>query len=319
MPVIPGGYFTNNYRFRIGSSLIQPNLLRRGNSRIKNLYIGTDRVWHPEAIQWVNNAQNNGGNVSFQTLDAVSDFCYSIDYAGIRDRFSRLNLFCGINLAAALVPLYTYFDTTDILGGDTDTNYSFVEGDYSSSTGLTGDGNNTVLDIGMSEYSSTGGITPEKDSHLSVYCISNSSYGTAAMGCWDFDMSAAYYLDLDAGGNNAPYASFDNLSTYAQGYSQSNKLGLTLATGYGTVYPNCIFNIYRNSTNITQYSYDDADNYDIPGLAVFGIYDAPSNSFQSYFIGSLGAYSFGKHMTSTQVSAYYSALQKFQTDLGRNV
>jgi hypothetical protein len=42
----------------------------------------------------------------------VSKFCSAIASAGIRDRFYRLNLFCGSNLNAALVPLYLTPDKT---------------------------------------------------------------------------------------------------------------------------------------------------------------------------------------------------------------
>jgi hypothetical protein len=42
----------------------------------------------------------------------VSKFCSAIASAGIRDHFYRLNLFCGSNLNAALVPLYLTPDKT---------------------------------------------------------------------------------------------------------------------------------------------------------------------------------------------------------------
>lgn len=274
---------------------------------------------HREARDWYNRAITNGGSVSKSTLKAVSDFCRGIDNAGIRDRFSRLNLFCGENLSAALVPLYRNFNTSSNIGYSVDYNYSFVSTDYSSRTGLTGDGNNTVLDIGMSEYTSTGGVSPIFDSHLSLYCDSysgSSGMSHRGMGCYDSDTSAAYILEF---ANNTPYALFDNASTYANGSPQTNNLGLTIATGSGTAIPNCVFQIYRNATNITASYFDDGNNYDIPNLAVFGFYEVQTNVFQPDFIGSLGAYSFGKYMTSSQVSSYYTILQKFQTALGRNV
>ena len=158
------------------------------------------------------------------------------------------------------------------------------------------------------------------DSHLSLYCNSYSgSGGTTSMGCVDIDNSAGYFMDVDGAGFNNPYAVFDNLSSYVDSSTQINKLGLTLATGFGTAYPNCVFQTYRNATNITNSYFDDSTNYDIAKLAVFGLYEVQGNIFQPYFIGSMGAYSFGKYMTSTQVSTYYNILQTFQTILGRNV
>jgi hypothetical protein len=60
---------------------------------------------HPEAAAWAARVVANGGTVG-NSLAAVSKFCAAIASAGIRDRFYRLNLFCGSNLNAALVPLY---------------------------------------------------------------------------------------------------------------------------------------------------------------------------------------------------------------------
>jgi hypothetical protein len=106
---------------------------------------------HPEAQAWRNAVIDNGGTVSGSTLNAVSRFCRSIDAAGIRSRFYRLSLLCGNNLNAALVPLYrsTAFGGLAV-GNATDTNFSFVSGDYSESSGLTptlGGGNH--LDTGL--------------------------------------------------------------------------------------------------------------------------------------------------------------------------
>jgi hypothetical protein len=64
------------------------------------------QVSNAEAQDWVNRVYANGGTVSQSTASAVSTFCDAIEAAGIRDRFARLNLFCGDSLNAALVPLY---------------------------------------------------------------------------------------------------------------------------------------------------------------------------------------------------------------------
>lgn len=61
---------------------------------------------HAEALDWATRATANGGQVSSTTLKAVSRFCKDIELFGLRDRFYRLNLLCGENLAAALVPVY---------------------------------------------------------------------------------------------------------------------------------------------------------------------------------------------------------------------
>jgi len=67
---------------------------------------------HPDAAAWAARVVSNGGSVTGTTLSAVSKFCASIDSAGIRDRFYRLNLFCGTGLNACTVPLYLTPDKT---------------------------------------------------------------------------------------------------------------------------------------------------------------------------------------------------------------
>lgn len=94
---------------------------------------------HPEAADWLVRAQANGGAVSWNTLMAVSRFCYTIASQGLRDRFYRLNLMCGTNLEAVLVPLYRGPQVGGpTFGNATDTNSNFTSADYVESDGLKG-------------------------------------------------------------------------------------------------------------------------------------------------------------------------------------
>jgi hypothetical protein len=89
-----------------------------------------EQFFHPEAQVWRARVLANGGTFKASTLAAVSRFCFAIDAAGIRDRFYRLNLFCGDNLQACLVPLYrgpTSGGTQ--YGTPTDINVNFVNAD----------------------------------------------------------------------------------------------------------------------------------------------------------------------------------------------
>jgi hypothetical protein len=109
------------------------------------------QVSNADAQDWVNRVYANGGTVSTSTANAVNTFCAAIDTAGIRDRFYRLNLFCGTGLNAALVPLYRNTSLAGpALGNATDTNSGalFVSGDYTEPTGLTG-GTNKHLNTGL--------------------------------------------------------------------------------------------------------------------------------------------------------------------------
>lgn len=74
---------------------------------MKRMFKGSVGIWNADAADWIRRVQANDGAVSTATANAVTDFCNAIDAAGIRDRFYRLNLFCGTGLNACLVPLYT--------------------------------------------------------------------------------------------------------------------------------------------------------------------------------------------------------------------
>ena len=168
---------------------------------------------HPEAAAWRSAVVANGGTVSGTTLKAVSDFCRSIDSAGIRDRFYRLNLFCGTGLEACLVPLYRGQSLTGTqIGNTTDTNSNFVSGDYAetgASGGLKGNGTNKRLDTGLAGSSLSAG-----DRHLSSYeiVVATSDYspsvlsGTSAptmhgIGPWTNANTFAYRTHNTVGGN----------------------------------------------------------------------------------------------------------------------
>ena len=63
------------------------------------------QVANADAQDWITRVYQQGGSVSPATAAAVSKFCNSINDAGIRDRFYRLNLFAG-SFQGAFVPLF---------------------------------------------------------------------------------------------------------------------------------------------------------------------------------------------------------------------
>ena len=96
------------------------------------------RTLHPEVIGWFSRVRANGGNASAATLEALSEFCRSVDSLGLRRVFYRLNLFCGSNLSACLVPLYRGPTSQGPhFGHAVDANYNFVASDYTE-TGASG-------------------------------------------------------------------------------------------------------------------------------------------------------------------------------------
>ena len=108
---------------------------------------------HPDANAWRAAVTANGGSVSGSTFAAVDKFCRDIDAAGIRNRFYRLNLFCGnsdASLNAVRTPLYRGPSRTGTqYGNTTDTNNNFVAGDYAENSGLKGNGSTKYLETGL--------------------------------------------------------------------------------------------------------------------------------------------------------------------------
>jgi hypothetical protein len=340
MPTIPNGYFSSNYRLKLGNGDLQPNLLRVGSSKIKNLvmtdYSGNPFfIYHPEAIDWVNRVQSNGGNVGFMTFDAVNQFCYSIDYAGLRNKFSRLNLMCGNDLNSCLVPLYISSSFNgDVEGFDTDTNYNFVSGDYAetgSGGGLNaGGGNGKYLDTGLVVNNSSS-ISPN-DNHMSAYIADRSNLFDMGMvlDFWACDYGQNLYLNINTAGNNSYYSIYEypdfplytNPNFWGVGFTATTDLGLFLGT-FKIDDTNSSSNGYRNGVS-------DNDGTNFGGTITpsnwasytysLRIFDAYWNGCGTtgYGYGFISSYSIGKSMSSSQQSDFYDILQTFQTALGRN-
>jgi len=141
---------------------------RRASSASLSAASGTYGL-HPDARDWAARVVTNGGTVSAATLTAVHTFCAAISSAGIRDRFYRLNLFCGdsdSSLNAVRTPLYRGPSLTGTqYGNTTDTYNNFVAGDYAEGTGLKGNGSTKYLNTGL-----TASTLPDsKARHLAFY------------------------------------------------------------------------------------------------------------------------------------------------------
>lgn len=274
---------------------------------------------HPEALDWATRVTANGGTVSSTTLAAVSTFCASIQAAGIRDRFYRLNLFCGNQLAAALVPLYrAESSTASARGNTTDTNNGpFVAADFNntgSSSGLAGNGTSKFLNTGINANSVTA-----SNCHMGVG-IAAAASGTAALrvpiGAFNNSQNAllVYGLDLDAAGNGSlerRAAHFSRFGTLTDGCGPSVN-NAALSGRIIAAYPTCFINgsAHANVATTSQ-GYPSAHS-----MHVFGLNNSNTSTI-GYFNGRLNWYSFGLTMTSTQAAAFDSALSAFNSTLSR--
>ena len=102
-----------------------------------------------DADDWVSRVSSAGASVSTATRAAVTRFCVAITAAGLRSRFTRLNVVCGNSLGASLVPIYRGPSRSGTqYGSTTDTNNNFVSGSYAEATGLTGNASTRYLTVG---------------------------------------------------------------------------------------------------------------------------------------------------------------------------
>jgi hypothetical protein len=284
------------------------------------------RSLHIEAIDWHNRVVSNGGSVSPTTLRAVSDFCKSVDGAGIRSRFLRLNLFCGNNLNACTVPLYRGYSYGGTLyGSSTEANTNFVSSDYTetgSNKGLNGTTGSKYLDTGLTMGSAyTAGIRYASN-HMGIY-ITNSDLNTGEwMGandtnwaCYDGNAFGWYsfdgnYLGGTDGGDHSiqstlgttnngfaigTYTSINTGATYRNGIDVTNAVGAVNSEfTVGNTLPLLVCG--------TSYSEDGC------GTTILN----PANTI-------VAGYSIGLGLTLSQASSYNNAMQAFQTVLGRKI
>jgi hypothetical protein len=252
--------------------------------------------------------------VSGSTLSAVSKFCAAIASAGLRDRFLRLNLFCG-SFQGAFVPLYrsASFGGSP-LGNATDTNLgspAFLTGDYNetgTSGGLLGNGSTKYLDTGLNVSSLPGAA----NCHLSSYIT-----GTQDIA------SARTLIGTLFNGVTDRYRLFLNAST-AGNYSATSELGVSTQASVGgraNANGGLILSTRTSATSLT--IYDDAvsiatnesNTAAVTGASPFFVF--ARNGPTEFFNGRMAAYSIGAGMDAPQVTAYNTAMQAFQSAMGR--
>lgn len=268
---------------------------------------------HPEARNWSDRVASNSGTVSSSTLTAVSNFCVAVDAeAGLRAAITRLNLFCGDNLNAALVPLYLAESFgAAAKGNTTDTNVSsnFVSGDYAltgATGGLSGGGSG-----GTAKYLDTG--------------LPHNQVGSSATGHLSFS------------GNNLPITEAIPLGAYNGATGNLEDINLNPAVN-ATTYRFGAFSSSGTAVSSTRTHLIGTRNAGVSKIYVNGLAAAvtPSSgtltrSTRTYYIfalnisgsaagfmsGRLRMYSIGDGLTASQAAAFSTAVANFNTALGR--
>jgi len=272
------------------------------------------RATHPEALNWATRVTANGGTVSGTTLAAVSTFCAAIDSAGLRDRFYRLSLFCGDQLAAALVPLYlAESSTASARGNATDTNVNFVSGDYGLGTGLRGNGSTKHLNTGYA-----ANTLAANNSHLSAGILEAQTFAfgddRTIMGAWNGSESVFEMRALDLGGGVPSVSAFTRFGTTSERFGDS-VASLSLAAGnilcaWPSMYRN---GVASGATATTSFDFPAAVSVFVFALN-FNNTGGPLNRTNA----RLGYYSIGATMTGSQAAAFSNAINAFYSAVGRS-
>lgn len=267
---------------------------------------------HHEALGWAARARANGGIVSDRTMQAVSQFMYSIDSAGLRNRFGRLNLFVGGNLAACLTPQYiTFGPGSPVVGNATDTNNNFVSGDYNETgarSGLTGNGTSKSLNTGYPANTVAAAST-----HLGVGLRTTDNNAVSFPSLLGAYNGTTNIMGLHARWNIAGQlaSSFTRWATTSDLFGDDiGSSGAALAVGdIVAAWPT----MYRNgvaSGAIATTSQDYPTNHPI---WVFSL-----STGSGYTLSRINWYSFGRTMTAAQALAFSSAIAAFNSTLSRS-
>ena len=268
---------------------------------------------HPEAADWANRVRANGGSVSGTTLAAVSKFCASIASAGIRDRFYRLNLFCGTGLEAALVPVFRGQSLGGTqYGGTTDTNNNFVSGDYSEAVGLNANGSvgssNKYLDTGLSPDDlpsiATGHIGVFADPLAHNNLNNQIPIGTRAATPL-FRMRVRFDGTLDGAWSTGTNAITTSANT-------TNALYLTSRTLQNRL------DVYIGTSSVANTANNTAPASAGNDFVVFNERLADGTVVSANgFPGVISAYSIGSGMSGADITSYHAALTTFLAAIGR--
>ena len=248
-------------------------------------YRGSQRLpSDPDALTYLAAvAAADGAPVETAVAMAVDDFFTGCKADGIWDAIKASCILCGARtLAGALVPLV----------GDAPTNVAdgFVEGDYSRTAGLTGDGT-SYLDSGRNNNTD-----PQNNFHMAVYETQGTKDGKPLMGCG--------IITNEAGVSNfGRYSSSGWFTRCRHGASFLNQTDPGGAAGLAGVSrssaPTVIARSFGVSTTATQASQTPFSD----SLTIFGL--AGTSSFTT---STLAFYSIGEAIDLEALDARATAL-----------
>jgi alpha-tubulin suppressor-like RCC1 family protein len=233
-------------------------------------------------FDWTSRVTAAGGTVSAGQVTAATTLVTTLANAGIMSKMSRMNLMCGDQLTASLVPL------VNTVGAAKDTSFNFAAGDYTVAGGLQGNGTNKYVDMGvdLSKVSKDG-----TNMHLSVTALSTPN--NTLIGNYDGNAGYMWYT---------PTTMFWGGSVAFTAITSATHVVMTRLSGAATLYSAGASYATIASPNGTTPA---------PYLTLFK-YDGGNFSNSK-----IGAYSVGTGLSAGEVTTYRNAMTAFNAALSR--
>jgi hypothetical protein len=249
---------------------------------------------------------NAAGITDYGQATAVNTLVTDLKGAGIWTKMKAIYPFVG---GSATSHKFNLKDPRDV---DAAFRLQFNGGWTHSSTGAKPNGSNGYADtklnpsISLTTYSN----------HLSFYSRTSTGYaGEIPLGVGDNYGRYAQALVIRRDNNLSAYDSGNSTSANRITYSNTDGSGFYL----GITLANNNRKYYRN--NITMVSSTSVLTQDLANANVFlGAYNEYNITGANYYTNKETAFaSIGDGLTDTEASAFYTAVQKFQTSLGRQI
>jgi hypothetical protein len=280
-------------------------------------------VTNEDAKLWIDNVYNNSGTVNSRTANAVNAFCNAIDAANIRDRFYRLNLFCGgesgtaAGLNACLTPLYRGPTRTGAqFGNAVDNNIggasSFLSADYAETSGLrAANGTTKYLDTGLAPSAMPQSVY--ESMHLSAWHGPVDGIVTDPMliGSVDSTNLERYWIQISIRAT----AAYDNVRLGRA------TLALSATPVIGARVPAFLLGTRRDATSLKFFRNGVPDGETLTSTTPlsanpysFYVFRNNTNGSPAGDMGgaNIRSYSIGDDMSDIQVAAFYAAQKAFQ-------
>jgi hypothetical protein len=336
------------------------NSIAIGSNLANRAYLGSTLVWVRLIQDWINRINSIGGVLPTPAVqDACINLLITLNSLGITSKILRLNLFCGGDWKASLVPLIVKsgvglgYDYNGIYAPNSTTQGPFGASDWSLTTGFNASSNATYQS-GGSVVGNTNSNTlkiidttvPNNISamanysvHFANYIAATSSAGTININTYIGVSTVSvqnYTFQPAYTGNTGSTSRFNcytqNSSSTAGGTLVTNytsplgfHVGTRTSATYASISKNATFQAFRSGSYNPNTNTSTAPSLDYGTFMVFGR-GSGSSTTPNYGVSKVIAnvtdigmymYSIGTGLTETDVANYYSAIQAFNTAIGR--